>query len=128
MGIEKYFSVGRKFAAVGGLVLILASCKSLYEIPKRAAEEVIDITYRIGRLPLKTMSWLKSEPPVNGCVENLNEKVCRLYLKSDTPEFGKEEYFGVYHRKKNLLWPDESELVLGFRDEDGLDMFDGGNL
>jgi len=77
MGVEKYLSVGKRLkrsAVVGGLVLMLNSCAYMYEIPKRAAEEVITATYRMTELPLVIMPWLKSEPSVNGCVKKYKWK------------------------------------------------------
>jgi len=69
MGIEKYFSVGKRFASVGGLIWVLAGCGTMMDIPKRAAEEVITAAYRMTELPLVIMPWLKSEPPINGCIK-----------------------------------------------------------
>ena len=118
MGIKKYFSAGKRFAAVGGLALILISCESIYEIPKRAAEEVITATYRIAELPLVIMPWLKSEPPVNGCIETSSEKVCRSYLETSTPELGREECFAVLKETYGFFGLDSKKLIFGYWNED----------
>lgn len=113
MGIEEYVYSVKSVVVSMGLVLMLTSCESMFKVPKKDAEQVINVTYyRIANLPIKIMH----------CIENLNEKVCELYLERDTPEFGREEYFGVYHKEKNFLGPGKSKLVLGFRYEDSFDI------
>lgn len=118
MGLEKYFSTGKNIAAAVGLIAVLTSCASIYEVPRKVAKEVIEITYRLASLPIEVISLLKNEPPLNGCVETLNEKVCRSYLEEDTTIFGKEEYFGVLKIKKDFLENEQYELVLGYWNED----------
>ena len=120
MGIKKYFSVGKRFVAVGGLssLVLLSGCANILEIPKRAAEEVITAAYRMSELPFGIMPWLKSEPPVNGCIETSSEKVCRSYLKKDTSGFGIEECFGVLKEIYGFFGLDSKKLIFGYWNED----------
>lgn len=119
MGIEKYFSVGKRVATTVGLIATLSSCGTLLKVPKQAAEEVVRMTYTIATLPSEIIiSELKREPPINGCIETPKEKVCRLYLEKNTPEFGEEEYFGVLKIKKDFFGNNRQRLILGYWDED----------
>lgn len=119
MGIEKYFSVGKKVATAVGLVATLSACGTLLEVPKQAAKEVVRMTYTIATLPSEIIiPELKREPPINGCIETPKEKVCKLYLKKSTPKFGEEEYFGVLKIKKGFFGDNQQRLILGYWDED----------
>lgn len=119
MGIEKYFSVGKRVAAAVGLVAALSACETFFEVPKQAAEEVVRMAYTLATLPSEIIiPELKREPLINGCVETPKEKVCRLYLKKSTPEFGEEEYFGVLKIKKGFFGDNQQRLILGYWDED----------
>jgi hypothetical protein len=110
MGIEKFLLARKTFAA--GLVSVAAlvsGCESaLYEIPKKASEKVVDMTYAIATLPQEPLPWLKEEPPLNGCFESIRERVCKLYLRDKD-----EEYFGVLRVEKRLFY-DTQRLVLGY--------------
>ena len=119
---DRYFSAGKSAVAVASLVAILTStsCAFIPKTPKKAAEEVLQMTYRLATLPISYLS--KDEPPINRCIEDLREKVCKLYLEEET-DFGTEKYFIVLEMKKGIF-KDEHRLILGYFDGDNYD-FDG---
>lgn len=121
MNIEKYVSSGKGVVAAGLTAIALTGCSSMIKTPIKAAEEVIKMSYTIITLPIKSLPWLKDEPPINACIKNPKERVCKLYLKNykdDTTE----EYFGVYYKGDNISGDEKQKLVLGYWNEDDVDM------
>jgi len=120
VGIEKYFSVGKRVATAVVLVGGLSSCEFL-QAQMRLTVELGKMSYRMTTLPIRTLlqsdrKELENEPPVNRCIktpeyETPEEKVCKIYLKKkiDSDPDVYEEYFGVLKIRKEKY--QESELV-----------------
>lgn len=121
MGIEKYVSFTRNAMFGLGLSALvgLTACRTMFEVPKIVAEEIIRISYTITTLPSEIiLPGLKREPAINECIETPKEKVCRLYLGEIIPELGKREYFGVFKIEKGFFGNDQQRLILAYWDED----------
>tara|TARA_Y100000310_G_C20663787_1_gene806302 strand:- start:1307 stop:1930 length:624 start_codon:yes stop_codon:yes gene_type:complete len=122
MNIEKHLFSGRRALFVGGLALMLSSCTSWTELPRKAAEEVINLGYKIATLPF---SYFQEGErvlfSVNGCINLSEEKVCKLYLEEEV-HGANEEYFGVLRIRK----PNNFEMTLGYSN-DGSDI-DGNRI
>tara|TARA_Y100000296_G_scaffold87409_1_gene133210 strand:+ start:4063 stop:4686 length:624 start_codon:yes stop_codon:yes gene_type:complete len=113
--LDDYFSVGKKAVIPLSLVTVLGLTGC--ELPSKVAEELVNMTYRVVTFPVS----LGEKPSVNGCIENLNEKVCKLYLrkKIDTNPDIYEECFGVLEVE---IEKKEIGLVLGYYDGDMMNL------
>jgi len=121
MGLEKYVPFGRNamFGIGLGALVALSGCSALIEAPKRVTEEVWNTFYILASLPLAPF-LRNEEPPLNGCIETSEEKVCRSYLSEVNPEGVTLEYFTVLKMNKKIP---QTELVLGYFDGINYDPF-----